>query len=556
MFIRPRHSQWIVGLAQSLPWAVAKGLIRLCAVPLLIGLTLTGCAQPYRLTVLHTNDVHSHLTQFDPDGQLCPEDSPKACVGGLARMATVARGERSKDGNVLLLDAGDQFQGTLYFTRFQGQAAAKLMNALDYDAMALGNHECDAGPQVLADFAAALEFPLLACNVDASTESPMDGRMRPHVLLERGGRRIGIIGLVTPETAFLSVPGPTLRFTDPEACVSRSVAELTARGAKIIIALSHSGYAADMELARTVKGLDLIVGGHSHTRLGPDPEAAGPYPTVVESPWGQPVLVVQAGQWGRELGRLWVDFDSSGVPTSWSGQPVPLASPVPRAEDVLALARGFEVQLAAIRSQTVGTLKHDLEAPKELCRFAQCPLGDLVADATLAAAHSAGAQAALINSGGIRAGLPAGAVTLGNVLTALPFGNEIVVADLPAEILLEVLEHGVSRADGSFDSGTGRFLQLAGLRLRWSPSRPPGGRILGAEIFDGHLWLPIRPGLSYRIALPDYLLGGGDGFAMLKPFRASAYSTARSTADALGEYLQAHSPLAAAAPWERIRRMP
>ncbi|BBD09186.1 bifunctional metallophosphatase/5'-nucleotidase [Desulfovibrio ferrophilus] len=519
-------------------------------------LTLGGCARTYSLTILHTNDIHAHLSQFDKYGQLCPETTDKPCSGGMARIADAARAERAQEQNVLLLDAGDQFQGTLYFTRFKGQAAATLMNAVGYDAMALGNHEFDAGPQVLADFSTSLNFPLLACNVDASTDTPLSDRIKPHLLLERGGRRIGIIGVITPETAFLSSPGATLQFNDPAPCLRQSIHDLSAQGAEIIIALSHNGYAADLELARTTPGLDIVVGGHSHTRLGSEPNSAGPYPTVVNGPSEQPVLVVQDGQWGRNLGRLTVDFDDSGVPVSWSGQPLNLDNSQPRAEDIVALVRGYQTELASFRSSTVGRLQSRIDTPKKQCRFGECILGNLVADATLDVSLQAGARAALINSGGLRAGLPAGEVTLGNVLTALPFANEILVAELPGQILLEVLEHGVSRADGTHDSGTGRFLQTAGLRYSWSPSRPEGQRILEAEIFDGHFWLPLNPNDSYRIALPDYLLGGGDGYTMLKPFGPSAYTTSLSTADALREYFELHSPLTTPGTGNRIRQMP
>ena len=164
------------------------------------------------------------------------------------------------------------------------------MNRLGYDAMAVGNHEFDGGPQTLARFAERIDFPLLASNMDVSADRHLAGRVAPWTVLEFGAERIGVIGLITEETPSISSPGPVIQFSDLTQSLKAAVAELERMGIDKIIALGHVGYWRDMTLARAVDGVDIIVGGHSHTYLSSlsstDPAATGPYPTLVTLPGG------------------------------------------------------------------------------------------------------------------------------------------------------------------------------------------------------------------------------------------------------------------------------
>ncbi len=269
--------------------AIALGVFLLTAVP----------AAAFELTILHSNDVHGRLAPTLPFGSECTpaHKAENKCLGGAARMANAVAAVRAEGGPVLLLDAGDQFQGTLFYTHYKGQAAVQVMNRLGYDAMAVGNHEFDDGPETLARFAAAAHFPLLAANMDVSADPTLAGKVAPWVVLNAGGEKIGVIGLITEETPSISSTGDHIRFVPLAGALRRAVAELEAEGIDKIVALGHVGYWRNIDLARTVAGADIIVGGHSHTYLlSDDSAAAGPYPTVARSPRSETVLIVQAYQ--------------------------------------------------------------------------------------------------------------------------------------------------------------------------------------------------------------------------------------------------------------------
>ena len=196
------------------------------------------------------------------------------------------------------------------------------MNALGYQAAAIGNHEFDSGPPALADFIEAANFPVLGANIDASAQVSLTGLIEPYTIIDVAGQSIGIFGLTTEDTSNISSPGPDVIFSDHVAAAEATVATLQAMGVNKIVALTHLGYDVDQPLAAAVSGIDVIVGGHSHTPLGPMPLARGPYPTVVTSPAGEPVLIVTAWEWGKYLGRLDVTFNPTGVVQSYNGAPI------------------------------------------------------------------------------------------------------------------------------------------------------------------------------------------------------------------------------------------
>ncbi len=507
-----------------------------------------GPARAWTLTILHTNDVHSRLIEFDGSGRLCLEPGAD-CAGGAARLLAAVRGVRAEGGAVVLLDAGDQFTGTPLFSRRRGAAAARLMRLAGYDAMALGNHEFDLGPQALESFAGELGFPLLAANVEAPDRPGLGRLLEPYAIVRRQGRTIGIIGALTPETATLAKDAAWAVFRPLAPAVTMAAHELRASGAEVVICLTHQGYVRDLELAASVPGLDVIVGGHSHTELGAGPDAAGPYPTVVASPRGEPVLVVTDGKWGRRLGRLDVEFDEAGTAVAWSGAPLDLGPQAPRDPEGQELERAWTAELGDYLKQPAGTLRAALDGAKGTCRSGECALGDAVAEAALEALRGAGARLALINAGSIRAGLPAGPVTKGDLATVLPFGNRLILARLTGAEILAALEHGVSRAapGEAGQGGTGRFLQVAGLRYAWTPLAPPGGRLVSAQVrLPGGGFEPVDPGRVYTVVLSDYRAAGGDGYAMLAGPGGQGYDTSIPLVQALGDWIMARSPLAVA----------
>ncbi|MBV8913871.1 MAG: metallophosphoesterase, partial [Acetobacteraceae bacterium] len=283
-----------------------------------------------RLTIIHMNDFHSRHEPVDARAMSCVADGSAApgCFGGSARLASAIRAQRQAaegDGRiVVLLDGGDQFQGSLFFTRYQGQAELAVQHAVGTDAMAVGNHEFDKGPAVLGAYAEAARFPLVSSNLDVSAEPALRARIRPWAMLERGGMRLGLVGLTTLETQTGSSPGANVRFLAPDPALAAAVRDIRAQGVQLVILLSHMGVGFDCALADA--GPSVIIGGHSHTLLSnSEPGAFSRHPT----PDGVGGLVVQAAAYGRYLGRLDLDLAADGTVLAYGGDCVHVGLDVP-----------------------------------------------------------------------------------------------------------------------------------------------------------------------------------------------------------------------------------
>jgi 5'-nucleotidase/UDP-sugar diphosphatase len=509
------------------------------AIPVQIGTATVEAEEgkEFTLTILHTNDVHAHYQPFDAYAGSC--EIGEECTGGSARVADAVSQIRGEGGNVLLLDAGDQFQGTLFFNQYKGQAARALMNAIGYEAMAIGNHEFDSGPEILTEFVAKADFPVLSANLDIDPAMALADLVKPWVVLEVGGEKVGVFGLVTEDLATISSPGPGVKTTDAVEAAKSAVAELEQQGVDKIIALTHIGYLADQDLASKVDGIDVIVGGHSHTLLSNvDESAAGPYPTVVQSPGGQPVLVVTDGAYARALGDLTVTFDADGVPSTYTGEPIILGDSV---GDIVAR---LNAPIQELKETLAGETAVDLIGDRTVCRFEECNMGDLITDAMLVNTAQDGTQIAITNGGGIRASIKAGNVSVGQVLEVLPFGNTVATFGLKGEDLLVALENGVSQAENPENEGTGRFPQVSGMRFTWDPSKPVGSRIGTVEVgneTDGYE--PLDPEATYQIASNNFVRTGGDGYEVFAEKAIDPYDYGSLLADAVMEYIAAESPV-------------
>jgi len=493
-----------------------------------------------RLALLHVNDFHSKHEGVDAASAACRADRP--CIGGSARLATAlaeGRAAIAADGRALLqLDAGDQFMGSLFYTAHHGLAEAAVQRAIGTQMMALGNHEFDNGPGVLAGYAAAVPFPLLSANLDTSREPSLDGRIQPHVVLDRGGARIGIIGLTTETTPQGSSPGPTLRFTDAFAAAERSIAAIRAGGPATIVILSHLGLGVDRALAAAVPGIDLIAGGHSHTLLANGlAGAAGPHPTQVEGR-DRTVRIVQSGCHGRWLGRLDLDLGADGRIAAHAGAVREITPDIVPDPQVAAIVARYAAPLAEWRARPVGRLAVPLSI--ELCREAECALGNLLADAMLAAEPQA--EIALTNGGGLRANLPGGIVSWGDVLSLVPFSNTLATLTLRGGALRAALENGLSQLDRK----GGRFPQVAGLRVGYEAAAPVGQRIRTIEVRQGDAFVPLDPDRAYRIVTNNFLRQGGDGYAVLRDDALEAYDNGPALEDMLATYLDARPGLSVA----------
>lgn len=449
------------------------------------------------IRILYTNDTHARLEPFVENN---------VSIGGIARRKELIDRIRWLGGSVILLDAGDVFQGTLYFNVFEGLADQVFINALGYDAMTLGNHEFDKGPAVLARFLSGLRVPVTSSNLTIDPASPLAGLVQPWRIVERGSTRIGIIGVTTDETPILSSPGPQIRFGDHYAGLQGAADWLSSMGVAAKIGVTHIGYAQDRQLAQRTNGIAVIVGGHSHTKVDPTPE-------VVTNAVGRPVLIVQAQDWGRYVGLLDVELDGRGVPVAYRGALVPVDERVPEDPEFVARLAPFRAEVAAFERKVVGTAAVTLVGQRAAVRSRETNLGNLVADLLLARMAADRAQVALVNGGAIRDDIPAGPVTVARIKEVLPFDNTLVTITLTGAQLIAALENGVSQVEQL----AGRFPQVAGMRFVWDPSRPPNARIVRVEIGTPRTgWRPIDPSATYRLATIDFLFNGGDGYSVFR----------------------------------------
>ncbi len=496
----------------------------------------------FELTLLHTNDFHARV-----DGQ--------SNIGSSAQLATVINQYRASQNNVLLVDAGDQFQGTLFYRLFKAEVIATMMNALGYQAMTFGNHEFDDGPDELGNLLDQINFPAVSSNIDASAEPTLAGKFSPSTVVTVNGEQIGIVGVTTLETPNISSPGPNVIFSNPVTAVQGAVDQLAAQGVNKIIALTHLGYGEDIAFAQLVHGVDVIVGGHSHTFLYTPATApvngdvpAGPYPTTATGSDGNPVLIVSAYQWGRYLGHLDVTFDDAGVVTSYGGNPIFMGTSVPRDPTIDALLDPYRPAVNVLRNTFVGTTTVELPLTVGgvlICRIGECLLGNLVTDSMLWSINQVNPDdqfdIAFTNGGGLRAPIDEGPVSVGEILEVLPFGNTLATFGLRGSDLMVALENGVSRFGTT--SGTGRFPQISGMRFTFNPALPINSRVISAEVWNGTAFEPVDPDRIYKIVSNDFLRRGGDGYTVFLNNAINPYDFGPPMEEAVIDYVTEFTPV-------------
>ena len=509
------------------PYRFKRTLFAACTLCCFLAYTpiaaFAGTAQhhPVNLTILHINDTHGHLLPFVSFPKKLAGQGEKA--GGAAFLARMIEQERDQNPDgTLLLSAGDMFQGTPISNLFHGKPVIEIMNYLHFDAMALGNHEFDWGQGVLHSIISEARFPVLSANVTTRDGKLIKG-VKPYIILDKKGVRIAIIGLTTPQTRYTTKADNVvgLKFSWPESVMPPLIREVKAKGASIVIALTHLGLYDDRRLASEVKGIDLIVGGHSHTAIT-DP--------VVQSG----TVIVQAGCYGLYLGVMKIAFDPEAkkiVSFTGNNELLPVSPrSAPADPRVAKIIDEYEAKIKPQFAKTIGTADVDLKR-----NFTgESRLGDLIADAMRS---SSGAQIAFQNRGGIRADIPAGPVTMEEVFTVLPFDDNIVSMNLSGKQVRQALEQSVAHGDVT--------LQVSGIRAVFDMSKPPGERAVSIEVAGK----PLDDQASYRVATNDFLAAGGDRFNLFKHGRD--FSTGQSQLEAVVDYIGRNSPIKAGS----MRRM-
>ena len=522
---------WVHDKDVMAPLGNTEMIIRLLSGCAALALTAGIAAADYTLTILHTNDFHARFEPISKYDSPCSEadNAEGKCFGGTARLVTAISDARKRTNNAILVDGGDQFQGSLFYTYYKGKMAAEFMNKLGYDAMTVGNHEFDDGPEVLRGFMDAVNFPVLMSNADFSAEPLLQGKLLKSTVIERGGEKLGLIGLTPQDTDELASPGPNVVFADPVGAVQAQVDALTAMGVNKIIVLSHSGYHVDKRVAENTTGVDVIVGGHTNTFLSNTSDRAeGPYPTMVGN-----TAIVSAYAYGKFLGELNVHFDDAGNIIEAKGEP--LIMDVAVTQDAPTVARIAELAkpLDEIRNKIVAQTAEPIDGDKGSCRAGECSMGNLVADAMLARVADQGVTIAIQNGGGLRSSIDAGEVTMGEVLTVLPFQNTLSTFEAKGSTIIAALENGLSQ----IEEGAGRFAQVAGMRYTYDPAAPAGARLTSVEVKTIEGWAPIDPEAVYGVVTNNYVRGGGDGYKMFATDAMNVYDFGPDLADVVAEYL-------------------
>ena len=572
-----------------------KGLVAV-AVTALVAAAVTGCGgsddegQPLDLTILHINDHHSTLEGKSKTLKLSAGGAAPVDVavdaGGFPRVTAAIAALAAQSPNVLKLHAGDALTGTLYFNRAgaDGEADAAMMNTVCFDAFTLGNHEFDKGDTGLKGFldrlqAGSCKTPVLSANVKFGPNSALNasrapGRVNPSTVVERGGQKIGIVGLtIAGKTKASSSPDADTSFEDEAVAAQREIDRLRAQGINKIIVMSHIGYDYDKQVIAKLSGVDVVVGADSHTLLGPAGLAStgvgtpgGTYPTRVADKDGKQVCLVQAWEYAQVVGELKVSFDAKGEVSNCAGTPhvligdnytvggqaataaqrtaiaasvaatgfLRVTAPQPAAQAVL---QPFKDKVAVFNQTQVAV------APAELCSrrvpggpgsadysrsSVQCnaegsvsvrggDIQQLVAQAYLEVANKryGGADITLQSGGGVRIPLQ-GVTTAAQAIQVLPFGNMLFRLDVTGQEVKGMLEDGLEAVYGTGGS-TGPYPYTGGMRFDVNVPAGFGRRVSGIEVHDKATgnWVALDPARTYKLFVLSFNATGGDGYKTL-----------------------------------------
>jgi 2',3'-cyclic-nucleotide 2'-phosphodiesterase (5'-nucleotidase family) len=435
------------------------------------------------ITFLHLNDVY--------------EISPKQGRGGFAPLMTLLKEERASAPGAITTLGGDLIASSMMSGITKGAQMIELMNAIGLDIAVVGNHEFDFGTEVLKQRAGESKFPWLGTNVQGD-----DGKVLPGLVTTAtrkvGDLTIGFFGIITPDTRHLSNTGADVKFLPVLDTARAAVKQLKDQGADAIVALTHLTLAQDRELAREVKGIDVILGGHDHDpmtvyeggvfifKVGADAQYVGVAKIQVEKTQTQQGPRVRA--WPRE----WRVVSTAGV------------TPDPA---IAAIVKQYEDKLDENLKVAVGTTTVELDSRRATVRLKEAVIGNLIADAIREATK---ADVAITNGGGIRGDRTYAAgttLTRKDILTELPFGNVTVTMDITGADLRAALEEGVSLVEDV----AGRFPHVSGMTFVFDARRPRGSRVLDVKVGGK----PLDPGAIYRLATNEYMMAGGDGYASL-----------------------------------------
>ena len=505
----------------------------------LLALAAPGvCAAPQQVTLLHVNDTHSHLPPWGTK-----DASLDGTLGGIAKAATIVGAQKAANPEAIFVHGGDLMNGDLFFNEYLSVPELRLLQGLGLDVIVPGNHEFQYGPEFLAgvlDFtwpAGEGAVPVVASNIDISGYPQLGAWMRPTVVKEAGGVKVGFFGLTTPFDA-LERPAPVVIGTDLAGAAAAAVTTLRAQGAQVIVGIAHVGLDLSRQIASSVPGIDVIVNGHDHVALL-EPES-------VEGPDGGTTLIVSAGEYYRWVGRLTLSVDGDAVSlVDYELLSAGASAPaLPQVEAVVAtLQAGIVARYGEVYHQQLAVADRPiLEDWDPRHNKRDTALGNLFTDAYRAAGNTEIAIEAL---GFLDEGMPAGPIVGADVFRSMAYGKpqadpatggyivrpfRLATFRLYGAELLRALEFALA-------SGHDLFPQVSGMQLEFDSSRPPGSsRLVAGTVRVGDQ--PVSPSQLYTVT-------GNEGLVMflselgltphdVQPLDVSAFDAARSLVEARG----------------------
>jgi 2',3'-cyclic-nucleotide 2'-phosphodiesterase (5'-nucleotidase family) len=465
------------------------------------------------VTILHTNDFHMYLLGST-------DATTKKPIGGSARIATVVENERAYNPKIILVDAGDAIGGGPPIGAFfYGKDIIEVYNAIGYDYVNFGNHEFDWGKDLLKERISEAKYKYISANViDTSTNSTF--APEAYTIKDIGFVKLGFYGLDTADLPVLVNPTGIegLKVLDP-AETSKNIVSTLSDKANYIVALSHLGYDQDQILAKDVSGINLIIGGHTHTVLTEPDIINGTY-------------IVQTGNYGNNIGKVVLEFETTAnsvklLNTTYTL--IPINDSIPEDQGIKALIAPYNDEVTKKMSVVIGEALVDLDGERANVRSKETNLGDFIADWMR---NISGTDIAITNSGGIRASIPKGPITVGSVYTTIPFDNLLVKLELTGAQVVTALENGYSMVE----TAQGRFSQISGIRVKVDLKKPAGSRVVEVLV-NGKT---IELDKVYTVAVLDFMAAGGDGYAVLKEAKSSKWVTGNWMRDDLVDYIIAH----------------
>lgn len=471
---------------------------KIIVISFILFFSFNAFSKEVHLILLYTNDTHGHLFPFD--------HKQGKNIGGISRRANLIKQARQEPNcSVIVLDAGDVFQGTPMSSMFKGKVDFEIMSIIGYDAMTLGDHEFDFGQKILLQRIKEREFPVVCANVVREQDNKLF--LEPMVIKNIQDLKIGIIGVTAEEVPVTTSPANVkgLRFLNPKETIKKLLKESKEKP-DIIILLSHCGYDYDRQIAKSIPEINIIIGGHTHTKIEK--------PSIINK-----TIVVQAYQWGIYLGRL--DLIVSDAEKNkyamkdFRGELILVSDTVPSIPEIDSILNQYNSKLTKQMEKVIGSA--EIYFDNSRCRNTETEIGNFIADAIR---HIAKVDISFQNGGGIRFFLDKGPVTVEEIYNVIPFESFIITLELNGEQIEKILQRSLTTRD--------KFLQVSGLKARMKNNKIVDIKTGESKIIGDK---------NYRIAVNDFLAAGGDGYDVFKQGR-NIKNTGINLRDALIEYIE------------------